>query len=456
MKISVQRLVVFHVGIVPFIKRTGGGYTLTIYRMNGPCNVGFISTRIAGTDGVSLEIEKWATVLERNKYPCFYFSGENDRPSDRSMLVEEAHFLHPEIQEINDECYGQCVRPKEITNKIHKLSVYLKEKIYEFVKQFDIQILIPENILAIPLHIPFGLATVEFIAENGFPTIAHHHDFSWERERFLINAVEDYLGYAFPPHFPSIQHAVINSLASQQLSYRKGISNTIIPNVYDFATPPSVLSKKKTKELRQAVDLTEEDLFILQPTRMVPRKWIERSLEIINLMRLEKPRLIISHSAEDEGDVYCRRIEEYAKNLGVEVKSIEHLVGQKNSTHPENKKKFSIDDVYQCADLVSYPSGYEGFGNAFLEAIYFKKPIIVNRYSIYIADIEPKGFDVIPIEGFVTGDTIEKVFYILKNTEEREKMIANNYRLGIKYFSYEVLEKLLIKMINVLEIQCGK
>jgi len=31
-------------------------------------NIGFISTRIAGTDGVSLEIQKWADVLERNKY----------------------------------------------------------------------------------------------------------------------------------------------------------------------------------------------------------------------------------------------------------------------------------------------------------------------------------------------------------------------------------------------------
>jgi len=42
-------------------------------------NIGFISTRIAGTDGVSLEIEKWATVLERNGFNCYYFAGELDR-----------------------------------------------------------------------------------------------------------------------------------------------------------------------------------------------------------------------------------------------------------------------------------------------------------------------------------------------------------------------------------------
>ena len=68
-------------------------------------NIGFISTRIAGTDGVSLELQKWAEVLERNRYSCFYLAGELDRPEEKSSLVEEAHFDHPLIQEINDEVF---------------------------------------------------------------------------------------------------------------------------------------------------------------------------------------------------------------------------------------------------------------------------------------------------------------------------------------------------------------
>jgi len=58
-------------------------------------NIGFISTRIAGTDGVSLEIQKWADVLERNRYDCFYFAGLSDRPSERTHVIKEAHFEHP-------------------------------------------------------------------------------------------------------------------------------------------------------------------------------------------------------------------------------------------------------------------------------------------------------------------------------------------------------------------------
>ncbi len=61
-------------------------------------NAGFISTRIAGTDGVSLEIEKWADIFEQEGFTCFYFAGELDRPPECSMLVELAHFKHPDFR----------------------------------------------------------------------------------------------------------------------------------------------------------------------------------------------------------------------------------------------------------------------------------------------------------------------------------------------------------------------
>ena len=78
--------------------------------------------------------------------------------------------------------------------------------------------LITENVLAIPLNVPLALALTEFIAETRIPTIAHHHDFSWERKRFSVNAAQDYLHAAFPPTLPSIQHVVINSFAARQLA----------------------------------------------------------------------------------------------------------------------------------------------------------------------------------------------------------------------------------------------
>ena len=229
----------------------------------------------------------------------------------------------------------------------------------------------------------------------------------------------------------------------------------MIPNVYNFSVPPPSSGDRFHCELKEKVGLQEGDPFILQPTRVVPRKWIERSLEIVNLMDLENPVLVLSHSADDEGDIYKQRVQKYARRLGVNLVSIEDLVGPEEDYNNYSEKKYTIGDVYQCADLICYPSGYEGFGNAFLETIYYKKPIVVNRYSIYIADIEPRGFDTITIEGFVTNQTIEKISEMLTNKERRKQAVEKNYRLGNQYFSYEVLERLLLHLVSILEIQCA-
>ena len=65
-------------------------------------------------------------------------------------------------------------------------------------------------------------------------------------------------------------------------------------------------------------------------------------------------------------------------------------------------KIYSLWDMYPITDLVTYPSLYEGFGNAFLEAVYYRKPLLVNRYDIYMRDIEPKGFQTVTIQGYVS------------------------------------------------------
>jgi len=407
-------------------------------------NIGFISTRIAGTDGVSLETMKWVEVLERNRFNCFYFAGELACDKDVSYNVGEAHFEHPKIVSINERIFGNTTRSPKTTAEVQNIKENLKSALYDFVIKYEIDLIIPENALTIPMNIPLGLAITELIAETCIPTIAHHHDFYWERDRFLINACLDYLDNSFPPDLPSMRHVVINSLASKQLSYRLGISSTIIPNVYNFAEELLDLDNYP-RELKHRIGLKKDDLFILQPTRVLPRKWIERSIEIVNNLKISNPALVISHATGDEGDDYYRKIKEYSKNMGVKIITIAHLIGKQNAS--ENKK-YTIADVYKSADLITYPSGYEGFGNAFLESVYYKKPIVVNRYSIYIADIEPKGFDVITIDGFATGKAISKIKKVLDDKEYQNTMLNKNYELAKRFFSYEVLENKLMYIIS--------
>jgi len=103
--------------------------------------------------------------------------------------------------------------------------------------------------------------------------------------------------------------------------------------------------------------------------------------------------------------------------------------------------------------VVTYPSGYEGFGNAFLEAIYFKKPVVVNRYSIFVEDIEPCGFEVVAFESFVSRDVVERLKRFLEPQNLRP-VLEKNYELGKRFFSYEVLEKKLLHLMeSFIELQ---
>jgi hypothetical protein len=98
-----------------------------------------------------------------------------------------------------------------------------------------LDLLIIENALAIPLNIPLGISLSELISETQISTIAHHHDFSWERPR------------------------------------RKEILTTVIPNILDFDNPPCWNSDDYGKFL-SLFRLCPNDKTILQPTRIIKRK----------------------------------------------------------------------------------------------------------------------------------------------------------------------------------------
>ena len=43
-----------------------------------------------------------------------------------------------------------------MTRKIHDVKEELKDHLYKFVKKFDLDLLVPENALTIPLNLPLG------------------------------------------------------------------------------------------------------------------------------------------------------------------------------------------------------------------------------------------------------------------------------------------------------------
>jgi len=400
--------------------------------------IGFVSTRFAGTDGVTLEAGKWADVLEQNGHSCFWFAGELDRDEKRSLLVPQAHFQDKHNQWINDQILGKTGRTAHVTEFIHGSRSFLKGQLHHFIDTYSIDVLIAENALTIPMHVPLGLALSEVIAETEIPTIAHHHDFFWERTRFSVNGVNDYLQMAFPPRLPSMKHVVINSNAQEQLALRTGISSMVIPNVLDFENPPKV-NGHGSRQFRESIGLKPNDKIILQPTRIVQRKGIEHAVELVKALDDPAYKLIITHEAGDEGYEYVDWLKSYAAGQSVDIRFVATNIETPCPGDVNKNSTYSLWDVYAFADFVTFPSLYEGFGNAFLEAIYLKKPILINRYSTFVKDIEPLGFRLAVMDGFLSQKTIVDVKNILSSPERKKSIVNHNYAIAARSYSYALL-----------------
>ncbi|MEJ2600966.1 MAG: glycosyltransferase family 4 protein [Anaerolineales bacterium] len=363
--------------------------------------IGFIATRLSGTDGVTLEVEKWSKVLSRMGHEIFYCAGELNGYAKGGTYIPKLHFAEHSILELSQRAFGE--KPEndshKLADQIYEQADSLRTPLRKFIRDNNLDLVIAQNALTIPMNLPLGVCLNGLIAELGIKTIA-----------------------------------------------RRKIDSIVIPNVFDFHKPPVVIDDYN-RDFRDALGLEEDDIFVLQPTRVVQRKGIEMAIELVQRLNLPKPRLFITHDAGDEGMAYWHWLQREAYVMGVDVRLISHLIG------PERKidrghKIYSLWDAYTHADLVTYPSVYEGFGNALLETVYHKRLTVVNRYPVYNADIKPLGFQFVELDGFVDESSVQQVNQLLKNPDDVQNMVEKNFQLGDECFSFEVLEERLKAILD--------
>jgi mannosylglucosylglycerate synthase len=409
--------------------------------------IGFIATRLSGTDGVTLEVEKWSHVLNRMNHNLFYCAGELGGYARGGTHIPRLHFADQSIQSLSKRAFEEAGEQDghNLADQIYAFSDELRAPLRKFIRENRLDLIIVQNALTIPMNIPLGVCLSGLIAELGINTIAHHHDFFWERQRYQTNAILDLLDTTFPAKLPSIQHVTINSIAKSRLKARRGIDSVVIPNVHDYANPPPGMDEYN-RDFRKALGLNEETIFILQPTRVIQRKGIELAIELVSRLGTPKARLYITHRSDDEGLAYWHWLKREAQVMGVQVQLIDHLIGNDRAML-KGHKVYSLWDAYPHADLVTYPSLYEGFGNALLETIYFKRLTVINRYPVYNADIKPLGLKFIEMDGFVDEKSVLETRHLLESPDQVKEMVETNYALAREYFSYEVLEEKLKELL---------
>jgi glycosyltransferase involved in cell wall biosynthesis len=408
--------------------------------------IGFVSTRLAGTDGVSLETHKWAEVARRLGHEVCYCAGQLDDDAPNATLIPELHFRDPEAEAIGDLVFGRMEPPAGLLPRLEAAAERIATRLRDWLRSSSVDVLVVENALAIPMQVPLGLALARVIQEAGIPTIGHHHDFFWERQRFRINCIPDLLLKTFPPNLPTMRHVAINRLAQRDLKLFRGLEAMVVPNVFDYNRPVPGIDDYNA-DFRQAMGFSAYDWLFLQPTRVIARKGIDIAFELLRRLRESRARLIISHQAGDEGMAYYRQLLDRAEAMNVEVHYLAGFIEDQRAIR-HGRKAYTLWDVYPHADFVTYPSLYEGFGNALLEAVYFRKPLLVNRYSVYMADIAPLGFDFVEVDGWISDEAVSEVRCLLDDPSRRQAAADCNYELARRHFSYEVLADSLQQLLH--------
>jgi glycosyltransferase involved in cell wall biosynthesis len=412
--------------------------------------IGIVSTRLAGVDGVTFEATKWEMALERMGHQVLMCSGAVDALRTSARLIPPMHFGWPPAARVTAAAFDPDSDPQAVRAETYRLADLLAPVIDHWIQSERLEMLVVENAWAIPMHLPLGVALRRVVETRGMPAIGHHHDYAWERERFAGCVVPDLLIEAFPPDLPMIRHVSINSIAAGELERRRGLESLVVPNVFDFERPRPRPHPAVRRRMRAELGMDGRGLLVVQPTRVVPRKGIELAIELVG--RLDDPDavLLITSPAGDEGLDYLLELERQAEQAGVRLRYAADRFEPDLEGKPVGPAH-TLHDAYLAADLITYPSLYEGYGNALIEAIFYGKPVVVNRYSVYVADIASLGLEFIEIDGAVTDETVAAVRLALSDPARQARIATRNFEIARRRLSYKVLRRRLRRLLGEVE-----
>ena len=398
-------------------------------------------------DGVSFETLKWQSVLEDMGHEvvrCAGALGDVRAPGD--AVIPEMHLAYPPALDVTTAAFDPLNNPDVVRETIEGLVSEMLPRIHAWVEAVNVDRLIVQNAWAIPMQIPLGVALARLVRDTGIPTISHNHDYFWERERFATCVVPEVLDEAFPPALPNVRHVSINSPAAAALRARRGLDSTVVPNVFDFAQPLPEGSAAEARRLRYELGLSNNGLLFVQPTRVVPRKGIELAIEIVARLGHPNAVLLVTSPAGDEGHAYLNTLLDLAAQLHVEVLYQPNRFYAGEAAKPDSVAH-SLADGYIAADVITYPSFYEGFGNALIESVFFRKLTVVNRYSVYEADIRPLGFRFIELQDRVTDEAVEQLRAALADPRQTRADADHNFAIAAEHFGYDRLRRELTTLI---------
>lgn len=288
-----------------------------------------VSFRLNLSDGVSIVAKTWQQALQDNGWTTYSIAGEG--PVDH--LIPELAIGSATLTGDGLDTLGQ------------RLDTALASA----------DVVLVENLLSIPLNLDASRTLAAVLA--GRPAVLHHHDPPWQRERFA-HITE------LPPTDPAWRHVTINRMTEDEFAAR-GIEAVTIYNGFDPDPPDG--DRDGTRAVLGAEPGT---VLAAHPVRAIARKNIPAAIELCEQLGAT---YWLPNPAEEGYDDELERILANA-NCPVLRRPVDRV--------GTGETAMSMSDLYAAADLVLFPSLWEGFGNPPIEAAIHRRPAVVGRYPV--------------------------------------------------------------------------
>lgn len=469
-------------------------------------NYGILHSLIGKNDGVSIVIDQTVNAMVDDmgiELGNIFFLAAHSSP--RFNAITNEIFWHKNDVHRNIITYFNEDPPDWLDSYIHENALYAKQVISKFVEDNEIDLLIAHN----TTH-PYNFITAvglgyyfEELRNNGivWPKImVWWHDSYFERARFSNpnKVIQKYLKYLPGLYIdgmafinsdqPMLARKLFEQLNKNNIDNFFKFRSVIVPNTssidWDWKSyewdKDSVVFPEQDKynssflkdtgileKLQEKRFALKDAIFLLQHTRIVPRKKIELALDFA--FRLENKflqngqrkltiLLVSGHSGDEQVKYKEFLIDYYANLLQLNPESNVLLIMGENIilSHRDiivDKKYYNF---YEIPSIISsyggmgtYFSEVEGFGNNLLEMISFGLPVVINKYNIFKKDIESLGFDLPAVEdGLITEELIDKAYEILCNPKIRNGMVKHNLKILDEKLDHKIIAEKLVPLLK--------
>ena len=315
-----------------------------------------------------------------------------------------------------------CFYPKDLVNRIKSI----KNLIYYFKKiNVDIILCISSSF---PLFYGFILSK---IFKKPLVTLAHGEDFI-RRYPYNINTTI----------FQNIEKIIVSNMIMKKLFLKvHNVREEKVKIVYRGVNIEKVNIEDSKAELRKKLNINHDDFIILTVSRIHPRKGINTVINAIKAIEKENIDIPIKYYIIGKGTEF-ERLKELVQKLKLENFVI--FLGEINDEI--RNQYYKLSDLFILIPEIRKDS-IEGFGIVFIEANYFKLPVIGTK----------SGGVKMAIDNGKTGFLInsgdyeslkEKIMLLYNNNQLREQLGENGYNRVLEYFDWK---KIAIIYQNILK-----